>query len=42
MADEIDSPAKMAELSGVLSRDFYRAADRCARLVRKLRARAKE
>ena len=42
MADEIDSPAKMAELSGRPVEDFYRAADRCARLVRKLRARDKE
>jgi hypothetical protein len=42
MADEIDSPAEMARLSGRPVEDFYRAAERCARLVRKLRARDKE
>jgi hypothetical protein len=42
MADEIDSPAEMARLSGRPVEDFYRAAERCARLVRKLRTRDKE
>jgi DNA-directed RNA polymerase specialized sigma24 family protein len=42
MAGGIDSPAEMAKRSGRPVEDFYRAADRCARLVRKLRARDEE
>ncbi|MGH7294532.1 MAG: hypothetical protein ACRELB_06360, partial [Polyangiaceae bacterium] len=41
MADEIDLPAEMARRSGRPVEDFYRAADRCARLKRKLRGRQK-
>jgi hypothetical protein len=42
MADEIDSPAEMTKRSGRPVEDYYRAADRCARLKRKLLARPKE